>query len=287
MPTKPSAFTIRTMRVPFFSVVIPTYNRLSFLENAVDSVLGQTFDDFELVIVDDGSTDGTEDLVAGIRDPRVVYTRHEHRGVSISRNRGVMSSMGKAIAFLDSDDRFLENKLEVTFDYMKKFPRFEIFHSEEIWYRNKVLLPQKAHHRKPDGYVFDRALLLCCISISTAVIKRDVFDKVGMFDEDLPACEDYDFWLRTTFAYPVKLIPQALTIKDGGHPDQLSRQYPAMDRFRIYSIKKMLDSGQLDEESRRLAAAELKHKCSIYLKGAAKRNKVEEVAFYRRIADSC
>ncbi|MCM8774460.1 MAG: glycosyltransferase, partial [Candidatus Omnitrophica bacterium] len=226
------------MRIPFFSVIIPTYNRCKFLKIAIETVLLQTFNDYELIVVDDGSSDETSELIKKIKS-NIIYIYQKHRGVSSARNKGIKASKGKYICFLDSDDRFRILKLELTYHYIKNFPRYKIFHTEELWYRNGSILPPKVYHKKPEGWVFKEALKLCCISISTVAIKREVFNEVGFFDENLPACEDYDFWLRATLKYPVKLIPHTLTIKEGGHPDQQSKRFPLMDKFRIYAIKKL------------------------------------------------
>ncbi len=275
--------------MPFFSIIIPTYNRFYFLKIAVESVLHQIFEDFELIIVDDGSTDNTEKIIEDFtkRYPlkTIRYFYQQNRGPGSARNKGINESKGKYICFLDSDDRFLHHKLEITYSYIKKYPDCKIFHTEEIWYRNGKLLPQKKYHKKPQGIVFKYALRLCCISISTACIHKSIFEDIGKFDENMPVCEDYDFWLRVTSKYPVKLIPEYLTIKEGGHPDQQSKKYPALDKYRIYAIKKLLENNTLDEEKRNLAIEELKKKCSIYIKGALKRGKNEEAKFYKELME--
>ena len=263
------------MKKPFFSIIIPTYNRARFLKIATDSVLGQEFKDFELIVVDDGSTDTTKKILESFRDARLHYIQQMHQGVSSARNKGLGICRGEFICFLDSDDRFRKDKLTHTYDYIKKYPEYKVFHTNEIWYRNGALMPQKIYHQKPQGFVFDQAVKLCCIGISTAAIKRDIFDKSGIFDENLPACEDYDFWLRVTAHYPVFLIPQELTIKEGGHPDQQSKKHPAMDKFRITALEKILASGSLNNELTQIAFKELKKKCSVYIKGALKRGKTK------------
>jgi len=270
---------------PFFSVIIPTYNRKDFLSIAIDSVLQQTFDDFELLIVDDGSGDGTRKLIKGITDNRLRYVRQQHKGVSAARNKGIRQARGKFICFLDSDDRFRRQKLEITHQYIKTYPRCKIFHTEELWYRSGKILPQKKYHKKPEKNIFENALRICCISISTAAIHRNVFAKAGLFDVKLPACEDYDFWLRVASRFPVKLIPNVLTIKEGGHPDQGSKKYPAMDTFRIYAIEKLIQRGSLNKKQRTVAALELKRKVAIYIKGAQKRQKFKEVERYQRLVE--
>lgn len=276
------------MKKPFFSVIIPTYNRADFLKISVESVFRQTFRGFELIIVDDGSTDNTANLVKELssKDNRANLTRYiyqNHQGVSFARNKGISLAQGKFICFLDSDDRFRAEKLEITRNYIKKYPQYKIFHTEEIWYRNGAILSQKIYHKKPHGFVFPTAVKLCCISISTAAIKKDVFDNFGIFDETLPACEDYDFWLRVTCKLPVYLIPEYLTIKEGGHHGQQSKKFPAMDKFRIYALAKILENGSLKKEDYKIALEELKNKCNIYITGAGKRGKIKEVDYYKNI----
>lgn len=268
---------------PFFSVIIPTYNRSKFLKIAIDSVLNQTFSDYELIIVDDGSTDNTKQIIDEFDSQKIDYVFQSHQGVSSARNKGINQAKGEFIAFLDSDDRFRRNKLEVTYEYIKKYPQYKIFHTEEIWYRNSKLLSQKIHHKKPSGFVFSHSLKLCSLSISTVAIKKDIFDEIGCFDENLPACEDYDFWLRVTSRYPVFLIPEYLTIKEGGHPNQQSKKYPALDTFRIYALEKILKTGALNDEDYKLAYKELNKKCEIYIKGALKRKKIKEAQYYKNL----
>lgn len=346
---------MKPTKQPFFTVIIPTHNRKEFLKIAVESVLSQTFRDFEIIIVDDGSTDNTKEVldeylkgigakVKGVGERRsqshkvtesqdimspchkvtrsqvnslnsstralhytqyvipntkfthytlnaipytlnIRYYYQHNKGPAVARNKGLREAKGEFICFLDSDDRFRREKLEVTYNYIKKYPGYKIFHTEEIWYRNGMLLPHKSYHKKPEGEVFRNALKICCISISTACIKKEVFEEVGYFDETLPVCEDYDFWLRATAKYPVKLIPKFLTIKEGGHPDQQSKKYPALDRYRVYAIKKLLESGVLNKKQRGIALDELKNKCGIYIQGAMKRGKTKEVEYYKKLLE--
>jgi len=267
---------------PFFTVIIPTFNRKDFLKIAVNSVFDQTFDDFEIIIIDDGSTDDTKQMLYEYSDKRIEYFYQENKGVSFARNKGLEESKGKYIAFLDSDDRWVANKLEKTFEFINNFPQIKIFHTEEVWYRRGRLLNQKKKHKKPDGYVYFNALPICCIGMSTAVVEKELFDDVGIFDQSLPACEDYDFWLRATNKYKVKLIPEYLTIKDGGRPDQLSLQ-PGLDKYRIQALDKILRSGTLNDEQYEKTKEELIKKCVIYTKGAEKRGKLEEAKHYQSI----
>ncbi|MGB2630908.1 MAG: glycosyltransferase family A protein [Candidatus Omnitrophota bacterium] len=270
---------------PFFSVIIPTFNRKPFLEVAITSVLEQTFKDLELIVVDDGSTDGTKKLISKFKNSRIIYKHQENRGVAGARNTGLALSSGKFVAFLDSDDRWIPEKLSVTADYIQKFPDISIFHTEEIWHKNGKMLEQKSKHKKPDGHVYKNALPLCCISISTAVVDAMIFDSVGTFDEKMEACEDYDFWLRATCRHEVRLIPEYLTIKDGGRPDQLSFSVWGLDRFRIRALEKMLSSAKLEPEDYQATLDELERKCEIFATGAEKKGKFVEAEFYRDLPE--
>jgi len=273
------------MKNPFFSVIIPTYNRKDFLKIALDSVLNQTFINYEIIVVDDGSTDDTERIVMEIKNEKINYIYQKNQGPASARNKGIKKARGQFICFLDSDDRFCQEKLATTYEYIKKYPEYAIFHTDEIWYRNGCLLSEKKHHRKPSGKTFGQALKLCCISPSTVAIEKGVFQEIGYFDEQLPACEDYDLFLRISAQYPILLIPVALTIKQGGHNDQQSKKYPAMDRFRIYAIDKLLRYNSLRKDYRLLALDELKNKCRIYKNGALKRNKTKEAEYCGQLVD--
>jgi len=268
--------------LPFFSVIIPTYNRQGFLQKAIDSVLSQTFKGFELIIIDDGSIDETQKLVSSYHDRRIKYAYQENHGVAHARNRGLEKAKGEWIAFLDSDDWWLPQKLTRARESMGLFGELRIFHTEEIWYRQGERLNQKKVHKKPSGHVYPNAVRLCCISISTAVVHKSVFEDIGVFDETLPACEDYDFWLRATAGYPVHLIGEYLTEKEGGHKDQLSSQW-GLDRYRIQSLVKMLRSGILKEEDYEQTRREMLKKAQVYINGCQRRNRRYEADDYRRL----
>jgi len=268
--------------MPMVSVIITTFNRRDFLKEAVASVLAQDYRDKEIIVVDDGSTDGTPDEVAGLP---VRYVWKKNGGISSARNEGLDAARGDYIAFLDVDDLWKKRKLSIQMDEMKR-TGIPLTYTDEIWIRNGERLHQKLRHRKFSGKIFERCLPLCIISPSSAVIHRSVFDAVGAFDESLPVCEDYDMWLRITARFPVTFIEKQLIIKRGGHPDQLSRAYDGMDRFRIASIVKILGSGILGPDLARKAVEELRTKCRIYAGGALKRGKKEEAEYYLGLASA-
>ncbi len=264
------------------SIIIPTYNRANLLREAIDSVLAQTYQDFELLIVDDGSTDNTRDLATEYGN-RVTYVFQENRGVSGTRNLGIRLSTGEYIAFLDSDDLWLPDKLERQVAIMDQNPDLLLCHTEEIWIRRGVRVNPKKKHKKYSGYIFQYCLPLCVISPSSVMIRRTLCEKVGYFDENLPACEDYDLWLRVTKEYPVYFIETPLLIKRGGHPDQLSQKYWGLDRFRIQALEKLLQTGGLSPEQREQTLQELRRKCQIVANGCLKRQKFEEWKLYSQI----
>ncbi len=262
---------------PLVSVVIPTYNRGWCLNDAVDSVFSQTYGRYELIVVDDGSTDDTKKRLSRYNDLTVI-TQH-NRGVSAARNRGIASSKGDLIAFLDSDDLWLPEKLRAQVAFFQANPEALVCQTQETWIRNGRRIHPKNRHKKQSGYFFERSLDLCLVSPSAVMIKTSLFETLGLFDEGLPACEDYDLWLRVGASIPIFLIDQALVIKRGGHADQLSSN-DALDKYRIRSIKKLLASDTLSHNQREAALAVLRKKCQIYASGCKKRGKLEEMTYY-------
>lgn len=260
---------------PQVSVIIPTFNRKSWLEKAVDSVLCQTFTDFELIVVDDGSTDDTRSLFKTAQT-RVSYLYQQNQGVASARNAGIRAAQSQWIAFLDSDDAWLPEKLEKQMDFHRENSRFKISQTQEIWIRNGRRVNPMNKHKKLSGWIFEPSLPLCLISPSSVILAREVFERAGLFDESFTVCEDYEFWLRCTVLYEVGLVSEALAVKHGGHPDQLSRRFWGMDKFRILAMEKMLDSGLLTAGQRAACVRELALKCRIYAQGCQKRGRKNE-----------
>lgn len=266
---------------PLVSVIIPTYNRGWIVREAIDSVLAQDFHDFELIVVDDGSTDDTADILKSYHD-RITVLIQPNNGVSAARNKGIRASSGRYIAFLDSDDRWLPQKLSRQIDFFDGNPDAQICQTEEIWIRNGRRVNPKTRHRKPSGMIFERSLQLCLVSPSAVMIRRVLLDRVGLFDENLPACEDYDMWLRVSSRFPVYLIENPLIVKQGGHADQLSRQ-PSLDKYRIQSILGIIQRGELNGLQHAAALKVLREKCTVYATGCRKRGRVQEYEYYQAI----
>jgi glycosyltransferase involved in cell wall biosynthesis len=266
----------------FVSVIIPTYNRGWIVRDAIDSVLGQTYADVELIVVDDGSTDRTSDTLNSYGD-RLRVIRQANQGVSAARNRGIDNTSGPLIALLDSDDIWLPKKLAVQIDFFKRNPAALICQTEEIWIRNGLRVNPGKRHRKPSGMIFEPSLELCLVSPSAVMVRRELLEDVGLFDESLPACEDYDLWLRVGCRFPVHLIDKPLTIKRGGHEDQLSRQ-SSLDRYRIRSLVKLIDAGGLTPPQWNAAVIALRKKCAVYANGCLKRGRIEEALHYTTLS---
>jgi glycosyltransferase involved in cell wall biosynthesis len=271
-----------TKRNPLVSVIIPTYNRGWIIKEAIDSILAQDYTEFELIVVDDGSTDHTSDVLDSYGDDiKVLFQKN--KGVSAARNRGIAEASGKFIAFLDSDDLWLPQKLTVQIEFFNQTPDALICQTEEVWIRNGLRVNPKKRHKKPSGMIFNPSLELCLVSPSAVMIRRSLFGRVGKFDETLPACEDYDLWLRISCRFPVHLIDTPLIIKRGGHGDQLSSR-AGLDRFRIKAIEKIIKRGILSDDQYRAAVKTLKKKCDIYAAGCRKRGREEEVRYYTSLS---
>ena len=230
-------------------------------------------------MVDDGSTDETAVLMADSY-PQVTYLQQANQGVSKARNSGVAHSCGDWLAFLDSDDEWLPDKLKMQMAALQEQPDYALCHTEEIWIRNGRRINPMNKHAKTGGYIFENCLPLCAISPSSVIIRRGLFEQAGGFDEQLPACEDYDLWLRICARNPVLFLDQALVRKFGGHSDQLSKKHWGMDRFRVSAIEKILQSGLLDDQQYSAAANTLSKKCEILANGARKRGNVERAEYY-------
>lgn len=264
------------------SVIIPTCNRRHTLGRALRSVLSQQDVVFEVLVVDDGSTDGTAEWLEK-EFPSVVCLRQNNAGPAAARNTGIRSARGPWLAFLDSDDVWESGKLAAQLAFFRENPQYRICQTEEIWIRNGKRVNPMNKHRKSGGHIFERCLELCLISPSAVMMHRDLMDESGLFDESYPACEDYELWLRITAREPVGLIETPYVIKYGGHTDQRSREFPAMDRFRIRAMLKTLRSGLLNESQRLALLTELEAKTGVLIQGALKRGKEEEASALRAL----
>lgn len=257
-------------------VIIPTFNRASTLERAIQSVLNQTHKLFNLYIVDDGSTDETTELVSKYLSDRIHYYKQENKGVSAARNSGIQSSQSAWVTFLDSDDEWLPQKLSTQLKYLNDHPAFRFFHSNEIWIRNGVRVNPPARFDKSNNEIFKRSLETCLISPSTTLIHRSLLSQMNGFDESFEICEDYDLWLKILATEPVNFIPDHLVKKYGGHEDQLSLKFPAMDLWRIKSMLNLLQITGISEEKVTLIENEINRKAEILLPALIKHKQFDQ-----------
>lgn len=212
---------MRSVSRPAVSVIIPTFNRLALLREALDSVAAQTFQDFEVIVVDDGSTEAIAEGVANhATSPRVI--RQPNAGPAAARNRGIAAANADVVAFLDSDDLWLPGKLANYVERMKREP------GEPIWYG--PMQPIKRDGRrvpgrtKPcmGGCIAEALFHSSFVHVPTVVCRKSLLTDVGCFDESLPVCEDYDLWLRLSVKTKFGLIEEPLALRRL-HDDRLSK----------------------------------------------------------------
>ena len=264
------------------SVIIPTLNRINTLQRAIDSVIAQSFKSIEIIVVDNGSSDGSVKMLNKYYP--IVKLIHEHKvGVSASRNKGIKYASSPWIAFLDSDDAWDQKKLEKQINLLlNSHDKYRLIHTNEIWIRNGKKINQMKKHQKFGGYIFNECLSLCCVSPSSVLIDRSIFDDIGLFNENLPVCEDYDMWLRICSKEEVLFLDEKLTLKYGGHKDQLSKSHWGMDRFRVSSIENLILNYDLNTDQKNKSMATLIKKLKIIINGAKKRNNSSVINEYTK-----
>lgn len=270
------------------SVIIPTYNRAESLERALDSVVRQTLSCDEIIVIDDGSTDETNGITERFSENckiPVKYFFQNNQGPASARNNGIRRAQFEYIAFLDSDDHWKKNKLQLQYSKLVENPDMFISHTKEQWFRRGIHLNQKKIHQPGKGDIFKHCLQLCAVGMSTVMVKAELFYQVGFFNEKLRCCEDYDLWLRTSCSYPFLLIDTALTVKEGGRDDQVSYQYRiGMDKLRISAIVDLLRNNNLSSKQLGWTLEELQRKCHVYGKGCIKHGRPEEGARYVKVS---
>ena len=199
--------------MPKVSVIIPTYNRARFVLKAIQSVLDQTFNDFEIIVVDDGSTDNTRNLLTNF-GKKIRYFYKNNAGVASARNFGIQQSCAKYIAFLDSDDMWLPERLGKGVKILDSNKDTSLVFSDIYRVKNGQRMKQSYFdlYSPYKGFVFENLYLQDFIPTSSVVLKEECFKKTGLFDEDLPSCEDYDMWLRISTSFRVKYINEPLVL---------------------------------------------------------------------------
>jgi glycosyltransferase involved in cell wall biosynthesis len=269
------------------SAILTTRDRSTLVIEALQSVLQQSRGVDEIIIVDDGSIDDTEVALQPYLTKRVVYLRNPRPlGVSAARNRGIARASGDWLAFLDSDDLWKRAKIERQIAALQANPGFRICYSDEEWRRDGRWMNQGARHHKPSGWIYAACLPLCIISPSSILFERAVLAETGLFDESLPACEDYDLWLRMASRFPILHLPERLIVKRAGEWPQLSRQH-SLDRYRIVALLKSIESGLLKAADLAATRAMLSEKCRIYAQGCRKHGRKEEAEWAESVVRTC
>ena len=274
----------RTRNYLLVSIIIPTFNRCTFLRQAIQSVLDQTFRDWELIIVDDGSTDASQQKVVQFRDRRIHYVFQNNSGVSTARNTGIQLARFPWISFLDSDDYWNPLKLQRQIEELEDFPCYRVIYTNEVWIRHGQRVNPRKVHQKHSGWIYHHCLSRCLISPSSVLLHRRVLDEEGYFDDAFRVCEDYEMWLRISAHRPILFLDEPLIVKVGGHSDQLSRSMWGMDRLRVQALYKNYKSGNLTPLQKRWTANEIARKATILARGFAKHQKQEEARKYEDFA---
>ncbi|MBN2816778.1 MAG: glycosyltransferase family 2 protein [Campylobacterales bacterium] len=238
------------------SVIIPTYNRYTLLQRAIRSLLEQTHQVAEVIVVDDGSTDNTAQIQKDF--PYIRYIYQENSGVAAARNRGIELAQHKWIAFLDSDDEWHSEKLERQVLLHRNNPDILFSYTAELWLRNntQVKIPKK--YKKIGQNIFVENLSYCNIAPSSVLLHRSILERVGFFDDSFRVCEDYELWLRILSVYEAGLINEPLIHKHAGHDLQLGFS-KNMETLRIRALEKLLHK-PLSKTYRALVQKELEEK---------------------------
>ena len=263
--------------------MIPVYNRSGgMLEKAIQSVLGQSYRDFRLVVVDDGSSDDLSAEKESVEEAghRWICSR-KNRGVAAARNLGAGAANSDWISFLDSDDIWRPEKLERQVEWHRRHPDVRISQVKEKWVRNGSEVRRPKHWLQREGDLFFNSILRCSIGPSCVMMRRDLWTETKGFDETFRVCEDYELWLRICRVEQVGLVPgKALTMKTAGHGDQLSVTVPALDRYRVFALLKMMRDNGLSAVHKEWVAEGIQRKSAVLTKGARKRGSLADAQWF-------
>jgi len=197
--------------MPKISVIIPTYNSIRFLPNTLDSVLRQTFSEFEVLVINDGSTDNTAEWISSLTDSRVKLINQENQGCATARNTGILAAKGQYIAFLDSDDLWEPTKLEKQVKCLEENPDIGLVYTWVDFSNEEAKPTGKVRKVFAEGNVFQDMLTGNVVSCgSVPLVRRECFETVGLFDTKLWTAEDKDMWLRISTQYSFALIREPL-----------------------------------------------------------------------------
>lgn len=221
------------METPLVSVILPTHNRLAYLREAIATVLQQDYAHLELIVIDDGSTDGTQTAMHGFRHPIVHYHARPNRGAAAARNAGLKLAHGSLITFLDSDDLWEPRKIGLQVQQFRQQPQLGMLATNFKYIdsaRRPVSDPAKPYGYQIKDFIGDIADIEFPMATSAMMVRREVFDRVGLFDETLRISEDLDLWIRIGLAFPVAYLDQVL-VSIRLHDDHLMRSTP---RYQVW-----------------------------------------------------
>ncbi len=220
--------------MPIVSVVIPTYNAISYLPKTLESVLNQTFTDFEVIIIDDGSSDNTQEWISNLVDPRIKTIRQTNQGVAVARNTGIAVALGDYIAFLDSDDLWKPTKLEQQVQCLEANPDVGLVNT---WIENideqgnsLAIVPAPEAEGKVWSQIIEENVILCG---SVPMIRRLCFESIGKFDPNLLSAEDWDMWIRLAANYAFALIREPLV----SYRQHLQSKSNNLEKHLLYRLK--------------------------------------------------
>jgi len=268
---------------PLVTAIIATYNRRHYVCDAIDSILNQTYPNVEIIVIDDGSTDNTQDLLQQKYGQRIRYIYQENQGRSEARNRGLKEAKGDYIAFLDSDDIWKPEKLEKQVAFMEMHPECGISHTfTEIIDDTNVYDPvatakRLKHHRKAyrRGYNYETMSRLCIMFLSTVMIRADILPEAGLMDPNIPAFEDWDWYLRCALITRIGTLPEPLTSYRIHLGNSTSAEFLA--GAKLTAEKHIALSTTLSLQRQRIV------QCNLYLHLAGvsyKREQTEECAYW-------
>jgi glycosyltransferase involved in cell wall biosynthesis len=235
--------------MPEVSVIIPTHNYGHFIKGAIKSVLSQSFSDLELIVVDDGSTDGTKNFISAFKDSRILYINQKNRGLASARNNGIKIASGEYVGFLDADDLWMPEKLELQLSIFKKKENVGLVYTgyEVVDDSGTYIAKRKAH--KIEGDLISQLILgnIVSGSATTSLIRGKCFKTVGLFDETLRSCEDWDMWLRIARVWNFECINQPLA-KIRLHSDNMTNDPRRIEKGLFSVIEKFYSDENLSSE---------------------------------------
>lgn len=292
------------------TVVLPTFNKRENVAEALESVLTQTYTERDVVVVDDGSTDGTAvDLFARFgaqprarqivesmnpaamkpfshafpsRGSTIVYHYQSNRGLSAARNRGILETRGRLLAFIEAEDLWDRRHLDTHIRFRQDHPAAMVTCVGECPLKgNGRRHTAKSGLAQPTGWIFEQTLTASPLCTSAVLMSRRVIEECGVFDENLEACEDYDFWLRISPRYPIYGLEGAPIMRRSPRREPSARAWSA-EKFRVYALEKSFQSGHLDGHQRLLVAEEIVRKCERLVDGYRRTKSDERANFYER-----